>query len=220
MVEVWTLFAGLPTETDFSPFAQQIHQEWGESGEAAFRMRREEDLVACAVLGAQLRHFDWIDAIYRHELPSGAWFVNNDEELFGNTPEPALVEEIAATLTETLPKGSQLVLPMGLGGHVDHRVVAQGGKHLHHPKNFYADYPYILKHFDDSRLWDGQLQKIPHAFDETALHAWQEAVLCYTSQLSSFWRDEEETRLAISNYLAGGGGRLWEKSLDRTTPQR
>jgi LmbE family N-acetylglucosaminyl deacetylase len=194
--------------------------DWGESGGAAFRMRREEDHAACAVLGAQPRHFDWIDAIYRREAQSGDWFVNDDKELFGNTPEPPLVDEIAAILNDMLPEGSQVVLPMGLGGHVDHQAVVQAGKRLDYHKDYYADYPYIIKNFDDPRLCDGQLQKMPHTFTETALRAWQEAVLCYTSQLSTFWRDEPETRLALRNYLAGGGGRLWEKSLDRMPPQR
>jgi LmbE family N-acetylglucosaminyl deacetylase len=208
-IEVWTLFAGLPPDKDYSPFAMQIHHTWGITGAEAIRHRRAEDHAACAVLGAAVRHFDWPDAIYRHEATSGRFIVNNEEELFGNPSEPSLVREIADLLKEQLPKESQLVLPIGLGGHVDHQAAVLAGERLGGVEHFYADYPYILEHFDSPALHDGSLENIPHHLTEDALEAWQTAVLCYTSQLSTFWRDERETRLALRNYLAGGGGRLW-----------
>jgi len=62
-------------------------------------------------------------------------------------------------------------------------------------------------------LWDNRLINIPRLLNQDALKAWQAAVLCYASQLSGFWRDESETCLALRNYLAGGGGRLWERTV-------
>jgi LmbE family N-acetylglucosaminyl deacetylase len=210
-VEVWTLVAGIPTDEDFSPFAEEIHQAWGLSGAAAFRARREEDHHACAVLGVRARHFDWQDAIYRRDAASGAPIVPDLEALFSCPPEADLVEEIVAVLRAELPEGAYLVFPIGLGGHVDHQAVVMAGQAVERDKAYYADYPYIVNDFDDPRLWDGRLGKKQRALSPAALNAWQAAVLCYTSQLSSFWRDEDEAQLAISNYLAGGGGRLWKR---------
>ncbi len=208
-VAVWTLFAGDPPDADFSPFAQQIHHTWGISGQEAIRQRRAEDRAACAVLGAQVRHFDWPDAIYRRDGHSGGPIVTSNETLFSRIPEPALTAEIRAVISADVPKDARLVLPIGLGAHVDHQAVVLADEGLGQVEHFYADYPYILERFEHPVLHEGQFESIPHPLSEAALLAWQEAVLCYTSQLSTFWRDEGGTRLALRNYLAGGGWRLW-----------
>ena len=210
-VEIWTLMAGLPPDADFSPFAQQLHRNWGISGTEAILARRAEDQAACTVLGAEMRHFDWPDAIYRRDPLTGEPIVNNDDQLFSQIPEPTLVDQIAEMITKTLPAGSHLVLPMGLGNHVDHQAVVQVGIKVGRGEYTYADYPYITQHFNSPVLRDGSWHTVRYPLDEDALVAWQSAVLCYTSQLSTFWCDEEEMRLALRNYLAGGGGRLWEK---------
>jgi len=211
-VEIWTLMAGFPVGEDFSPLAQENHQAWGMSGAAAIRVRREEDCAACAILGAEARHCDWMDAIYRQDPYTNEPIVHNDQELFSFLPEPALVEEITRFLDQAIPEGSQLVLPVGLGGHIDHQAVVQAGERIARVNNFYADYPYILDEFENIMLWNSQLSNITQRLNQDALNAWEAAVLCYTSQLSGFWRDENETRLALRNYLAGGGGRLWKRS--------
>ncbi|MCK9504897.1 MAG: hypothetical protein M0Q95_12040, partial [Porticoccaceae bacterium] len=97
-------------------------------------------------------------------------------------------------------------------GHVDHRLVVNVGKQIGGVDEYYADYPYVINHFENPLLKDGEFKYNPYHLGEDALHAWQEAVLCYKSQLSSFWRNDDETLLALRNYLAGGGGRLWRKA--------
>ena len=214
-VEVWTLMAGLPTDENYSPFAQEMHANWGISGVEAVRARRAEDREACAVLGAELRHFDWPDAIYRYDAQTGAPIVNSDDELFSRLPEQTLVDAIAAMIMIAVPSGATLVLPIGLGNHVDHQAVVGAGRQVPRTDFWYADYPYINNHFESPFIRDGRLESVPYNLSEAALQAWQSAVLCYTSQLSTFWRDMDETRLALRNYMAGGGGRLWRKtSLD------
>ena len=212
-VEVWTVFGGFPPDQNFSEFAQKTHAAWGKAGAQAMQMRREEDHQACERLGAFPRHFDWLDAIYRRDPQTGAAYVTNNEELFGKSVEDALVSEIASWMQEKISADTHLVLPIGLGNHVDHRVVALAGDQLNRDVFYYADYPYILWHFDDPRLHDGALIKRSQPLSPDALQAWQDAVLCYASQLSGFWRDEPEARLAIKNYLSGGGGRLWLKAV-------
>lgn len=211
-VEVWTIMAGYPPDEDYSEFAQQNHRAWGLSGEAAIRMRMGEDRAVCDILGAQPRHFDWPDVIYRRDQHTGLALVNNNEELFSKQPEDQLVEEVAHMLMDEIPQNTQLVLPIGLGHHVDHRAVRMAGDKLGWEGFYYADYPYILKNFDEPIFLDGCLSKLRYPLNQDALHAWQNAALCYTSQLSGFWRDEAEVRLALRNYMAGGGGRLWQKN--------
>jgi LmbE family N-acetylglucosaminyl deacetylase len=211
-VEIWTIMGGLPPDQHFTPFAQEMHNEWGMPADKIVQTRRTEDQSACQVMGARPRHFDWPDCIYRPDPQTGDPYVNNNEELFGKPPERELVAEIAHLISNQVPSGTKLVAPISLGNHIDHRAVRLAGEKSNRVDYFYADYPYILKAFDDPRITAGNLEKIPHMFTEESLTAWQESVLCYASQLTMFWRDEAEARLAIRNYLAGGGGRLWQKN--------
>jgi len=182
------------------------------SGVEAIKMRRGEDRAACEMLGAQPRHLDWLDAIYRYDPESGEPLVNNNEELFSRSPEKSLVDEIAQLLNNEIPIDAHVVSPIGLGNHIDHRAVTQAMEAFPHTVAYYADYPYILEHFDPPAITENHFSKQPIELSHEALKAWQDAVLCYASQLSGFWRDVKETRLALRNYCAGGGGGLWEKS--------
>ncbi len=210
-VSVWTIMAGFPIDEDYSEFARENHDTWGKSGIEAIEMRREEDRAACQIMGAGYRHFDYPDVIYRHDPQTGGPMVNNDDELFGKAPDDWLVTEVGEMLNIEVPPDAKLVLPMGLGGHIDHRVVAAAGERYLKTCLYYADYPYILKAFDAPVLKSGKYKRIEQDLSEGALEAWQDAILCYRSQLITFWRDDDEGQLAIRNYLAGGGGRLWIK---------
>lgn len=203
--------SGFPANENYSEFAQENHQLWGKSGVEAIEMRREEDRSACQVMGASHRHFDYPDVIYRDDRQTGAPMVNNDEELFGKDPDAWLVTEIAEMLRREPPEDANLVLPIGLGGHIDHRVVSSAGALFGEAQFYYADYPYILRDFDSPVFASGKFVRIERHLSKHALTAWQDAVLCYRSQLSTFWRDDNEARLSLRNYLAGGGGRLWIK---------
>ena len=209
-VEVWTLMAGLPPDENFSTFAQQNHHAWGMSGKAAIRMRRAEDAVACRILGVKRRHFDWLDAIYRRDPSTGAPAVTSNAALFGAQPEAWLVDEIAALLHREIPGDAQVVFPLGIGDHVDHLAVTQAAQGLLQKIYYYADYPYILKRPNWPALKRGSLTKIPWFLNEDALQHWVEAVLAYPSQITAFWEEPSLVPLAYRNYLAGGGGRLWQ----------
>jgi LmbE family N-acetylglucosaminyl deacetylase len=211
-VDVWTIMAGFPSDEDFSAFAQKNHNDWGKSGREAIQMRREEDRAACGILGAIPFHFDWPDVIYRKHPESGLPVVNNNHELFNEEPEKTLVNSILKNLTEKLSSHANVVLPMGLGGHIDHRTLVKVGEGLDRENFYYADYPYILRSFESLILTENKYKKIPRFLSPDALTAWQEAVLSYRSQLAAFWRDDDEACLSLQNYLAGGGGRLWKKN--------
>jgi LmbE family N-acetylglucosaminyl deacetylase len=208
-VEIWSVIAGDPPDGPYSAFAEENHRRWGRSGPEAMALRREEDTAACDVLGATPHHLGFPDAIYRLDPKDCRPIVNNDDELFGKSPEAWLVEAIAARLAAELPADANVVFPLGLGGHIDHRAVTAAGRRLDRSAAWYADYPYILKAFDAPLLVESDLAVRPCPLGEAALEAWQEAVLCYASQIGDFWRDDKETRLALRNYMAGGGGRLW-----------
>ena len=140
-VEIWTIMGGYPPDEVFSPFADMMHQAWGLTGRTVVNMRREEDQAACAMLGAQHRHWHWPDVIYRRDPQTGAYAVNNNTELFGNAPNNELVKTVADALAEALPVDALIVLPIGLGGHVDHKTVVQAGQLLAGKKHYLRTTP-------------------------------------------------------------------------------
>jgi len=210
-VKIWTIMGGFPPDEDYSDFARQNHRAWGMSGEEAIRVRQAEDRAACEVLGAQLRHFNWLDVIYRRDSTKGGPIVNNNDELFGKSPQSKFIVEITRMLHAEVPADAILVAPMGLGNHIDHQAVFLAGEQIGSVEIYYADYPYILNRFDEPGFKEGVWEKLPYTPSRDSLRAWQKAVLCYTSQWGAFWRDDQEARLALQNYAAGGGGCLWRK---------
>ena len=211
-VEIWTIMGGFPPGENYSTFANQNHHAWGISGVKAINMRRREDHAACDVLGAKPDHFDWPDAIYRYESKTGEPLVKNNEELFSHPPEQSLVNEITAMLLKRIPTDARVVGPIGLGNHIDHNAVTQALKAYPRTVDYYADYPYVLEKFNHPALTANQYIKKTITLSQVALKAWQDAVLCYASQLSGFWRDAKEAHLALRNYAIGGGGGLWERT--------
>jgi hypothetical protein len=213
-VEVWTIMSGFPHNEIFSEFAQEMHLEWGMTSAEVVHVRRDEDWAACQAMGTQPRYFNWTDVIYRKDPETGLPVVNNNDELFGKSPEGELINEIANMLMEEIPNDAKLITPISLGNHIDHRTVTLAGEKSGYVGSYYADYPYILNDPQNPANHRYQWAQFSYQLDESDLQAWQEAVLSYSSQLSMFWRDEEETKLAIRNYWAGGGGQSWQK---RTT---
>ncbi len=208
-VEIWTFTAGIPHEDNIPPLAMEMHNNWG-IGVDAVAIRREEDLMACMILGAKARHLEWLDCIYRFRQ-SGEAFIQTNGELFEVEPEAELIQEIAEFLKASIPQEAQLVCPMGIGNHVDHRLIVKAVAAAGLQSLFYADYPYVTSSPEqiaqlETLLW----QRIPSIISEEGLHAWQKAIAAYVSQLSTFWDNVIEVYLAISNYYAGGGGRLWK----------
>ena len=210
--EVWTIMGGIPPQQVHTPFAQEMHHHWGMPADEIVQTRRTEDQTACQVMGAKPHHFDWLDAIYRMDTATGEPLVINNETLFGKVPETEIIHQITQMIREQVPKGAKLVSPISLGDHIDHRAVRQAAELSGRVDFYYADYPYILYALNDPLLWKQTIIQVPHLLDESALNKWQGAVLSYKSQLSMFWRDEQEARLALRNYFVGGGGRLWLKN--------
>jgi LmbE family N-acetylglucosaminyl deacetylase len=216
-VLVVTLMAGAPdADTAVSEFVQLLHQRWQLFGDAV-TARRQEDLDACAILGAEAQHGPFPDSIYRFDPHSGAPYYPTRDAIFGavHPQEAALVDGIAAWL-RALPAAGQVYAPLTLGGHVDHqltRLAAEGvyGRRL----RYYEDYPYVQQ--DPAALdallgparagW--QAQVIP--LTDAALQARGAAIAAFVSQVSSFFSDRADLQAQITAYAAMvGGERLWQ----------
>lgn len=205
-VEVITVFAGDPV-FPLPPFAQQLHALWG-GGEGAMAMRRAEDLEALALLHATPIHWAFPDTIYRRDA-QGQPLCQGREDLFRPPhPDEAIwIERIREALT-ALPweEGDLLLAPLGLGGHVDHRLVRIAVDGWHGPgilRGFYEDFPYAE--------WEG-VHSLPGmeayrvGLTEEALEIKAKAIRAYRSQWPIFFATEEEILERIRAYALRVGG--------------
>jgi len=212
-VEIWTLCAGEVPPGPLSSFAQELHARWG-TGVETVRLRAAEDRQACEQMGAIHRHLDVPDCIYR-KTPEGDFVVHGEEDLFQLLPESeqTLGVRLGYHIRRMLPPYARVVSPLGVGGHVDHRLTRAMAESLHRHIWYYADYPYVAKlDFDPAEWLSGDL-KVYHArVSKDGLNAWQNGIAAYQSQISTFWSSAEAMRKAIAKYKRSKNGtRLWRQ---------
>lgn len=223
-VHIWTICAGDPPAGELSPFALALHTRW-QIGVQAAAERRREDQAACTRLGADFRHFDIPDCIYRFapategdvETALQRHFYTDEQGLFGRVhpDEKLLRRKLANLLAAELPSTAQVICPLALGRHVDHQLVRQAAARLERQQGrrlgYYADYPYVLQQRRRlRRLESAGWQKQIYPVSPAGLLAWQEAIAAYASQISSFWPDLQEMNAAIERYWQENQGvALW-----------
>lgn len=211
-VQIWTIFAGDAPPGPLSALAQELHARW-KTGADAPRTRRAEDRKACRILGSRPVHLDFPECIYRRRPDNGLPLIGSNDELFQPLPdiELPLTAQISGILDRQLDQDTRLVSPLAIGGHVDHHLVRSAAESLHRPLFYYADYPYLLSNKADGAWQMVSTWKI-HRFPVSSrgLSAWQAAVACYRTQISTFWTSLAEMSAALQSYhLQGGGDALW-----------
>lgn len=210
-VSIWTICAGNPPPGTLSPFAESIHLRW-QTGAQAATLRRAEDLRSCQILGATPRHFALADCIYRRDDITGTPLYTSEEALFGeiHPGEAGLVHSLGRQMADLLNGGENLISPLAIGGHVDHRLVRAAAESLHYPLWYYADYPYVVQAESSTALPKPEMRAVTFPVSERGLAAWIEAVAAYESQISTFWPDRAGMKAAIQSYTQQlAGARLY-----------
>lgn len=121
------------------PAVRALHAKWG-LGDDAWRARRGEDERACAILGATPLWLPYQDAPYRGYDSFAAVFA-------GLSADEPLIQQVANDLLAVWRRtaGAIVYLPLGIGGHVDHRICHAAGASLEAagvPVRYYEDFPY------------------------------------------------------------------------------
>ena len=207
---IWTICSADPPEAPLSDFAEALHRRW-QSGRQATALRRAEDIHSCQIMGAGWRHFSLPDCIYRQGQTPGEYLYDSEAAIFGDLhPEEAeLVERLGQDLRQAIREAElsspgepvRVVVPLSLGGHVDHRLTRVAAEQTGDALWYYADYPYILsqrEHLAD--LLPAGWQPVQCAVSAAGLAAWQQAVAAHASQISTFWLDLEHMQSAIRDY--------------------
>jgi LmbE family N-acetylglucosaminyl deacetylase len=184
-VLVVTLFAGNPgAAAAVTEFAAGQHSRWGGHADPIAE-RQAEQRAALALLGADWRPLDHLDAIYR-----GDQYLS-DEELFGPVKDgdARLVEQIAAQLRDV--DAAAWYAPLGVGNHVDHQLGLTAARAAGLAPRMYEDFPYVARQSAEpvaARLG----ARVESEVDVRAvLDAKVAAIACYRSQLPTLFGDAE-----------------------------
>jgi len=220
-VLVVTVLAGAPApNAPLSAYAQQLHARWGNPANAVSE-RQAENRSALNALGARAVHWPYLDCIYR-QAPDGHFPYASEEALWGeiHPTEKALIEELASRIAGLpLRAADALFIPLGIGGHVDHRIVRCAAEKSGQPVIYYEDFPYAEDpEAVEMALADGPWQMAPVPLSEEALEAKIAAMARYRSQISSFWADVEAMEKAVRASAArAGDGKLVERYWQRSS---
>lgn len=214
-VLVLTICGGAPVG-GLSPFAGSLHARWQLTAAEAVAVRRREDAEALALLGVAGLYLEIGDCIYRRG-PGGGWLYNHEASLFGavhgeDTAAAEVMTDALATLAG-VSADTALFTPLGLGGHVDHKLVRQVADRWAGPVGtrwYYEDFPYskdvALKLGDG---WCAETRALTNAETEARIAA----MTAYRSQRSTFWADDEALAMDVRAWIAGHGGeRFWRST--------
>jgi LmbE family N-acetylglucosaminyl deacetylase len=124
-VRLVTVFAGVP-DGPFGPFARSFHDDCAFADDAE-ATRRAEDAAAASILDIEVEWLDLPDAIYRCGRDGPLY--TSREQLFGRPHgADAIIGQVTNTLASMFRSGDVAVLPLGVGGHVDHVLVRRAGE--------------------------------------------------------------------------------------------
>lgn len=112
-------------------------------GDASYAGRRAEDARALALLGVEPIHLGLRDAPFRHPH-----FSSFTALLLERRADPEALEQAKRAIAELLARlqPERVYAPLGVGGHVDHRLVHDAARAVvpREQLTFYEDRPYAL----------------------------------------------------------------------------
>lgn len=132
-------------------------------GDAVYVGRRAEDRAALALLGATPLHLGLLDAPFRRGVPRSFRGLILGELADDDADAAAVTDALVARVTALAP--DEVVLPLGVGEHIDHRIVHAAHAALPGRVGFYADRPYA----DVAHAIDARLARIGATVDDVAV---------------------------------------------------
>lgn len=210
-----TLFAGDDPVDPPGELAASLRRVWNLPPGGVVAARRAEDRTAAARLGAAAEHWPFPEALYRTDA-DGAPLYPDLASLYGElrADEAGLVADLATRIA-ALPPAALLLAPLGVGGHVDHRLVRAAAEASGRPVAFYEEFPYSeWKWFAVRRALGGRGGWRPEELALAARHLErkQEAILAYASQVPALFRSAGRLGRQLRRQARRAGGeRIWHR---------
>jgi LmbE family N-acetylglucosaminyl deacetylase len=110
-----------------------------------------------------------------------------------------------------------VVAPLGVGGHVDHRLLRAAAERAFGGRlEYFEEFPYVVwKWFAVARARGGgrrwSAESTPLAAEDVAARI--EAIGCYASQIRPMFRDAERMAVQVRRHVRRAGGeRTWRRA--------
>ena len=200
-----------------TPFAADLRRWWKLPPGEVMRSRREEDLEACRRLAAEPLHLDLPEGPYRRG-PGGEILYPDLSTLFGalHADDAPWIERLSSRIREvaaSLGGDVELLSPLGVGGHVDHRLVRAAAELSALPVAFYEEFPYVAWKWLALRRalvrpsdWLAESLPLSDADFERKVAA----IVAYASQVPAMFRTEARLRKQLRRHRRKAGGeRVW-----------
>jgi hypothetical protein len=130
--------------------------------------------------------------------------------VYDESKDAAMVGELSRLLQQNLTPDCQLIVPLGVGDHIDHQITRKAAERLSCPLWYYADYPYAGGNPDKVQERANGKSAVHTPLTDAGFQAWQSAASTYTSQVSSFWPSLKSMKDAIEEYARSEfGNTLW-----------
>ena len=211
-----TIMAGDAPHDVTTGHAVELHERW-ELEKEVVAARRDEDIMASKILGADFAHWQIPDCVYRTIPNRKELYYSTWSEIIGSVhpQEQDLIHQISQQFA-SLPPASQIFAPLTVGNHVDHQIVRQAAEICFKGNlYYYEDYPYVQSEGAieavipaNSKVW----QSVEISLSAMAIQKKAEAITAYQSQLSTFFTDAQDLMKQLTTYANQvGGERIWHK---------
>jgi LmbE family N-acetylglucosaminyl deacetylase len=214
-VLVITLFNGRP-EPPLSPPAVRFHARCGHAYDNAMDEREHEDDLALGRLGARTVRLYLPEALYRKNR-RGEPVYDSDASIFlERLPQPcAFLDTVRRKVRAAVDVADPdlLLVPLGIGGHIDHMLAREAVRELSYPIMHYEDVPYLL--YDRCKNWSSTMPLHDARMHHVTKAGWSaklEAIDCYASQREVLWYSPSTWRDDLTGYAMDiGAGCLAER---------
>ncbi len=216
-VLVLTVFTGDEPAGPLSALAARLHELWGMA-RGVPQARRAEDQAACQVLGAEVRHWDLRECIYRSDAHGNPLYTTFDHIFGAVHPADPAAREIGARLAQ-LPPSQRVYAPLTVGHHVDHQLVRQAAElTFPHGLHYYEDFPYVRKWFALRKVLGPRHRRQAGWQSETVRLSPRDlatkcaSVAAYRSQIPTLFHTPQRMERQIRGYARRvGGERTWSR---------
>lgn len=147
-VTVITVFTRFGDDKKIPEFSEDYLSRSGFGSVKMFEIARiKEDKKVMKDFGVDYQHWDFIDAGFRGVYKS------REELLSGkiNKRDISLIKKIEDKINK-MGKVNLLLIPYGVGGHVDHLIVRKAAEKVLKNVNYYFDVPYLWQKFEFLKL--------------------------------------------------------------------
>ncbi|GMU65368.1 MAG: hypothetical protein AMXMBFR36_16420 [Acidobacteriota bacterium] len=211
-----TVFAGDEPPEPANPLATRLREVWGLPAGGVVEARRAEDREAARRLGAAVAHWPFAEALYRMDASGTRPLYDSVEALYAPPAAADLehIDTIAARIA-ALPPAALLLAPLGVGGHVDHRLVRSAAERSGREVAFYEEFPYsewkwfaVRRALERPRDWESESLPLPATLAEVK----RDAILAYRSQVGALFRTEGRLGKQLRRHARRAGGeRIWRR---------